>query len=213
MNYSKKRFNEAEKEISTWIKYINNGDIIFDIGTNVGLYAIWLSKKLPNSYIHAFDPMGIFVENSWHENMKEFKINNTKFYNFGFSDVNETKSFLIPKTDLHIASIDQQEVYSYKINYNNGDPVEGNVKRLDLFTQETKIYPDVIKIDAEGAELDIIMGGLDVILNCKTLILEMPYGTQYNYRHYNTIKIHDLLISNKFTHKDTTAKFNRIYTK
>jgi hypothetical protein len=105
------------------------------------------------------------------------------------------------------------EVYSYLLP----DAVKsrkryGRVRTLNDFIKETNISVDVIKIDAERAELDIINGGLSIINNCKTLILEMPIGytTEMDIR---CNKIHSILTEFGFTHVITTAKFNRVYIK
>jgi len=204
------RLKEAYLEISVWSNYINETDIIFDIGTNVGLYTIALSKQFPNSKIHSFDPMVSVVKELWYDNIKNNNINNAKFYPFGFSDVSEVKQFLMPIQD----SSDDIEVYGYNYDENYGDrPIDGRVKTLSEFVNKLDILPNVIKIDAEGAELDIINGGLDVVLSTNTLIIEMPDRSRDGFRLDNTNKIHDILIKNNFKYVNKTAKFNRIYTK
>jgi len=49
-----------------------------------------------------------------------------------------------------------------------------NVRRMNKYPQ-----PDLIKIDAQGAELDILKGAADTLKYCRDLILELQH-TNYN---------------------------------
>ena len=53
-------------------------------------------------------------------------------------------------------------------------------KKLDSIVKEKEYpYPDLIKIDVQGAELDVIKGSLDVFKHTKLLIIEMQHK-EYN---------------------------------
>ena len=42
---------------------------------------------------------------------------------------------------------------------------------LDVFLNEKQLYPDLLKIDTEGAELDILRGGRNTLRQCRPLII------------------------------------------
>jgi FkbM family methyltransferase len=53
-------------------------------------------------------------------------------------------------------------------------------KRLETIVKENNFpLPDFIKIDVQGAEKDIILGGLEIIKNAKHMVIEMQHK-EYN---------------------------------
>ena len=52
--------------------------------------------------------------------------------------------------------------------------------KLDTIVEKNNYpYPDIVKIDTQGSEIDIIMGGINTIKHAKYLIVELQH-TQYN---------------------------------
>lgn len=52
--------------------------------------------------------------------------------------------------------------------------------KLDTVVTNRKFpYPDLVKIDVQGSEMDVIKGGINVISHCKFLIVEMQH-IEYN---------------------------------
>jgi FkbM family methyltransferase len=55
-----------------------------------------------------------------------------------------------------------------------------NTKKLDTIVKENNIpYPDLIKIDVQGSELDILKGAINVLNHTHIIIIEMQH-TEYN---------------------------------
>jgi len=51
-------FGNYEPQLSEWISSIlSNGDVIFDIGAEIGWYSLLLSKRFPKSKIYSFEPI------------------------------------------------------------------------------------------------------------------------------------------------------------
>lgn len=58
-------------------------------------------------------------------------------------------------------------------------PIQKNIVKLDmLFPSQTFEY---IKIDCQGAELDILQGGVNLISKTDVLLLECPFAGKYNH--------------------------------
>ena len=49
----------------------------------------------------------------------------------------------------------------------------------DIVTKNNLPFPDFIKIDTQGSEIDILKGGKKVVENCNIILLECPI-IQYN---------------------------------
>ena len=69
----------------------------------------------------------------------------------------------------------------YKENtsfFDNCEKIERNTTTLDIAFQGKKSF-DLIKIDCQGAEIPILKGGKNTILNTSVIILEMPFMGEY----------------------------------
>lgn len=85
------------------------------------------------------------------------------------NDVSIKKFFINKSCDLcHGSSIFKENTEYYK----NCKEIELPMTKLDCLNNIGTIY-DYIKIDVQGAELDIIKGGLKTILECSFLQLEL----------------------------------------
>lgn len=124
--------------------------VIFDIGGNIGLAAVYFAKLFPNSRIYTFEPVRENFE-LLKRNIKSFK--NIKAFNFGLG--REEGEFPIYSNvdhknkggfSLHQISEHEEEVYcSVKISSVEKFIKENDIKKIDL-----------IKIDTEGAEYEIL---------------------------------------------------------
>jgi len=83
-------------------------------------------------------------------------------------------------------------------NYDNIKPKLLKSKTLDSFCLENKIPDaDLIKIDTQGSEIDILSGGLNVLLKCKLVLLEVSL-IEYNLGAPKFQDYLDFMISNGF---------------
>ena len=76
--------------------------------------------------------------------------------------------------------------YYREVGYNNGECFPENrfitkkTRSLDSIVLEKNYpYPDLIKIDVQGAELDVLKGATNVLSNAKVLIVELQ-NVEYN---------------------------------
>jgi FkbM family methyltransferase len=66
--------------------------------------------------------------------------------------------------------------------YANCDVSKKNTTTLDLeFSDFFQSGPELIKIDTQGAEVPILMGGQTTIKSTEVIILELPFFGQYNH--------------------------------
>jgi FkbM family methyltransferase len=143
-----------EPEDSCFVyKLIKDGDIIFDIGANIGLYSIYFSKKFPKSGIYSFEPVSITYE-YLEKNINLNKAENVKLFNYGVSDKQEDVYFEYSRDYSSVASIHNL------IDHNMNTKINCSLKSLDYIERSLKLSSlDFIKIDVEGCELMAIKGG------------------------------------------------------
>lgn len=157
------------------LRYENNIklDVCYDIGSSVLHWSRHAKRLWPETKIYLFDafsPLEIIYKNYDYEYYLGILSN---------TDDNELKFY---QNDFLIGG----NSYYRELGFDNSKyyPEDAyllkKTKTLDTIVKERNyLYPDLIKIDVQGAELDIIKGGLDVLANTKYLIVELQ-DIEYN---------------------------------
>jgi amino acid adenylation domain-containing protein/FkbM family methyltransferase len=155
--------------------HISNESIVFDVGANIGLFSIYLGLIYPNVSVYAFEPFENLCD-CIEKNRSIYGLNLT-VRRIGLSDTPGIKKFSYFEnvTSMSTYNYDENEHASLirsAINHSAQDAINTIVKEklsheyinchVETISQQidrdslTKI--DLLKIDAEGAELDILMG-------------------------------------------------------
>lgn len=148
-----------------------------DIGANVGVYSIFMSKYALD--IHAFEPLPRNYE-ILKKNVELNSLKNIKIYTHGLSNENKMGSFHINNSSNHGAG-------SFDANHQNR--IKDGGTQLELKTGDSVLSEcekiDFIKMDIEGFEFQAIQG-LQLTLNKHRPILMMEYNetTQQNFHSY-----------------------------
>lgn len=170
-------FNDKEPEMLDWLdENLQDGDIFFDVGANIGIFSIYAALREPKAMVYAFEP-----EYSNLHQLKMNIINNDLLNNvipFAFAISDQTGLSYLHIHDFTAGaalSTEQRE----SINKTFGKEVvwkEGiGTSTLDYISENLDIQPNLIKIDVDGNELKILNGGRKVFSNDKlrTIIIEM----------------------------------------
>lgn len=143
-------------------------DVVYDIGAHDGLFTRKLRGMLPIAEIHQFEgspkKKQKVREGPWHHVVLGAKDNEpVKFYydgGTGDTYMPETKRFM-------------KSNYIIKTVY---------TQRLDTYCKKHRIpSPDFIKIDVQGAELDVLRGCDEILSKCRLIHCEIPAeGIEFN---------------------------------
>lgn len=150
--------------------------VVYDIGACVLHWTKKAKKVWEDSYYFAFDAMeasaGIFIENGIPYcigALSDKDEGNVEFY----------ENYRLPGGNSY---------YKENVEVNPAADMffhEGNKKVMQKVTLKRAIdtakwpLPDLIKMDVQGAELDILKGAGDVLRDCKDIIIEMQ-NVEYN---------------------------------
>lgn len=147
--------------------YFDKPPVIFDIGAHEGLYTKFVLQTIPDADCYLFEP-NIDL-------LKDFK--NGNIYGFAVSDVSEEQTFYIPpKKNDELASLYKREVF----NDTGFITKEATCVTVDLFCISMAISKvDFIKVDVEGAELDVLNGCPSMMRNKQIKFLQVEYGGTY----------------------------------
>tara|TARA_B110000259_G_C13992651_1_gene393128 strand:+ start:771 stop:1625 length:855 start_codon:yes stop_codon:yes gene_type:complete len=168
-----------EPETISWIDAMDKNDILWDIGSNVGLYSVYAGLK--GMKVFAFEPSALntfFIS-------KNIEINNLKdnvsLFPVAISDRNEFGYLNMSSTDLGGAFNEFNETnlktvgeddYKKPIVFKQGMFAYSMDELIEKYKFET---PGYIKIDVDSIEDRIVYGGSKTLANKKVkgLLLEL----------------------------------------
>ncbi|GAB2597643.1 FkbM family methyltransferase [Spirosoma areae] len=152
---------------------------ILDIGANTGQSVITFHNAFPKATIHAFEPLpDCFKELSrnvaglsgimLHNIAIGDQVGNITFEENEYS----ASSSVLSMTDQHISNFPFTK---------NRKQTAVRVEMLDTLLETVPLYENMlIKIDVQGYEKHVILGGRKVISQAKVLIVETSFETLYN---------------------------------
>lgn len=161
-------------DMSCYIK--NTSPIIFDVGANLGESIESLLLTYPSAHIFAFEPS---IESFTLLEKKYGKLNNIYLYCEALWSHNCNKLFNDNEYP-YMSSFFELGVFGY-----------GNILRkrqlelrsIDTFAStENLSHIDILKIDAQGSELDILKGCLDLFGSdrIKLILIELTFTNMYD---------------------------------
>lgn len=187
-------------DLNRIIKYFTPKSIL-DIGANIGQFYNECKPVFPNSYYYLIE---------------------------GNIKCGEVLQGLDVDYSLELLSDSEKEVTFYKTTYD--EKCTGN----SLYREKTSFYDDehlivekrvtttlkkllpnknfdLVKIDVQGAELDIIRGGIEIIKNAKGVILEVSL-TEYNENSPTKDEVYEFMDSIGFKHSEIVGLINHPLT-
>lgn len=150
---------------------INEGDCIFDIGSNIGLFALFVNNLQQSVQIYAFEPIKPIFE-VLKANVELHSISNISLFNYGLSSSSiQAQSFTFypnmagNSTTKPREKLKLQEVMAVEFNqelvefFFQRQEVTGEVKTLSSVISELDINSiDLLKVDVEGEEYEVLKG-------------------------------------------------------
>lgn len=159
-------FEKAELEFAT--QYLRPGNTVMDIGSNIGLFTVAMGRSIGHDgEVIAFDPVPANIARL-KSNLTNNGISTEAVYELALGAVNDKVSLKM-SDDTAYASL-------HKVEYGleNGKVIQVDMKKLDdIWHDRGKPMVSFVKMDVEGAELDVINGGEELIAQCRpTMLIE-----------------------------------------
>jgi FkbM family methyltransferase len=174
IQYRVDTFATKEPETLDWIDSIPEGSVLWDVGANIGLYAIYAAKAR-NCRVYAFEP-SVFNLELLARNIFLNKLQNQIIIiPVALSNELALNSFKMTTTvwggalstfgqdfDQHGAPL--KDIFEYQTI---------GMSMTDMVILLKILQPDYIKIDVDGIEHFILRGGSDVLAKVKGVLIEI----------------------------------------
>ncbi|MBW8041935.1 MAG: FkbM family methyltransferase [Planctomycetes bacterium] len=170
------RFDQRVYEPSFYqpfVQRIREGMTVFDIGAHIGLFTLGAAKRVgKEGQVYAFEPSPETVKilerhislNGWQDRIE--------LVTAVVSDVNGIVPFYTYGLSM-AASLGRENVEVLNPEYLDtpARKIDVTAITLDQFCMDRDIFPDILKIDVEGAELMVLRGAKNLLLNNQITIL------------------------------------------
>lgn len=166
--------------LSAMIAGVSGGDVVYDIGANIGNYSF--AAAILGAESHAFEP-------------------DPTMFNYLQKNVNLNDGISVSPHQIAVADTDTEATF-YQSHYRGAgsltkkkaegggglkDSVEVPVRKLTTLSTQIST-PDLIKIDAEGQLIEIVEGAKEVLLNHRPVLFFEPHtshdGVKYSKTDY-----------------------------
>lgn len=138
-----------------------------DIGANSGAWTIALKSRNPTAKVDLFEP------NPFHWRTLEKIARNVpevNLFRFGLADFEGEADFYADSEGSTMASLQQRELAHLNLSFQNIGKVQ--IKTLDALYPSGPNRPNVIKIDVEGFEYKVLLGGTNLLRSIDLLQFE-----------------------------------------
>jgi len=154
--------------ISTFCSWLKPDAVFYDLGANIGFYSLLANQRIGEGKVYAFEPStqsrAIF-EKQMQLNSGRIKNNRITLLPYAVSDSDKEIEFTDNGSDgnTYLTSSPGFRVAKHKIKV--------KAVSIDSLIKQGYEKPTVLKIDVEGAELDVLKGAEETIRSCGPRIL------------------------------------------
>jgi len=184
MNYGGGAFIETSGEawvLSEVVKpACDEVPVIFDVGANVGDYALLVRNLIPSARIYAFEPAASVYEQLSRRLSSIGNGANCDAFNFGFSDEEKTVdlySYTVEGEAASVISSIDKRLPTQVLQVEVSDTERIAVRTLDSFCASQRIdHIDFLKLDVEGHEVAVLRGAKDMLERGAISMIQFEFG-------------------------------------
>lgn len=181
-----------QEELNYIEKTLAMGDIFIDVGSNIGLHSLIASFKVgENGNVIAFEPSPITFER-FLENISLNNIKNIEVRNKGISNKSEFLNFNISEDGYDawntFAHSDESNMFSKEIEV-EVNTLDNELENID------KSRIKIIKIDVEGWEKFVILGGKKILIEYSPIVMMEFTETNTFAAGYMVQELYDIMIA------------------
>lgn len=162
------RSDKKENDFFTFLSLLKDGKgDVLDIGANLGIMTVHLANKLPNTTIHAFEPMPTNVS-VLKRIIAKFKLKKTKIHEIALGDESGTAKMVLPINGQTVMQGLSHIKHETITEWNEGQEVDVKLDKLDNILNGQPVQ--AIKIDIENFEYFALKGANRIITSNKPII-------------------------------------------
>ncbi len=165
-------FFHKEPDTIEWLAELDPGDVLYDVGANVGMYSIWAAKTT-GARVFAFEPesqnFAILCQNIMLNRLGPMVM----AYPLAISDEARIAPLYVSRFEPGCSCHTFGEAVTWKRKEMREDFAQGSVSvRLDAMLGVLP-PPDLIKIDVDGLEPNVLRGAMECVEAARSVLVEI----------------------------------------
>lgn len=148
-------------------------EVIYDIGANVGTWALLAKSVIPEATVEAFEPLPKHHADLY-RNLRH--VSGISLHPIALGQQNTTA--ILRVTDFSDASslLPLAKASQVRFGVNEVEQFGTEVWRLDEYRVEKELpFPDLIKLDVQGYELEVLKGAPECLRSAKAVLTEVSF--------------------------------------
>jgi FkbM family methyltransferase len=153
------------EELLVLEKLLRPSDIFFDIGANTGEFTLFAAKRLQSGQVYAFEPAS-HMYNKLSMHAERNSLSHVHLFKLALADSEGETLLYSPTINFSDGSVHNGigSLFSGRFRQSTEHQEVIRLTTLDRFVQEHGVpHIDLMKIDVEGAELQVLRGAEQVI--------------------------------------------------
>jgi FkbM family methyltransferase len=161
---------EDPQTLERLISWCKKDTVLYDIGANVGYHAFIANLFITDGRVYSFEPMPVNIS-LFNEhltlNKKRMLDHNISLLTFAISDKEKEVQF----SNNEVATDGNTYITSSQVYKQAGKMLRVQCFSIDNLLEKAYEPPTILKIDVEGAELDVLKGAVNTLATYKPNIL------------------------------------------
>lgn len=176
-----------------------NGQTIYDIGGNAGLFTIFFAQSVgKNGKVITFEPNPESC-NMIFEHLKLNDFDNIEVRQIALGKKREKATLAIRKSDTGTGSL-QEDIKASILQEKGAKTIQVEIDTIDnQITTNNLPKPDFVKIDVEGLERDVLEGMRGVIKDYKPKLFIEIHGVDMQRKIENVQRVVNFLIAREYS--------------
>lgn len=164
-----KNFHGERRVLESFVSTLEPDDVVWDVGANVGLYSCFAARRLSTGTVVGFEPVAVNRDRLIENLRMNAPEDRWRTEDSALWSANESVSlaFCHPESNRSIAGAG----HHYLTDGDGWTTVD--CRRGDDLVRDGVPAPDVMKIDVQGAELDVLVGMGTVLEEVDKIYLEI----------------------------------------
>ncbi|AFZ05325.1 methyltransferase FkbM family [Oscillatoria nigro-viridis PCC 7112] len=167
----------VNNEITIIERFIAPGQVVFDIGANIGSWTKEVLNRCPNVQVHVFEPAPSTYETILEKFAESIKIGRVLTNNLAISRLEEIRQFYYYENYTEWSTFYPRS--ELEKQYNLGLPKKNHVwtTTIDKYAQTKGIeHINFLKIDTEGGEWEALQGAKKLLQKGQIDYIQFAYG-------------------------------------
>jgi FkbM family methyltransferase len=163
------KWDKNENDFLFFLKLLPENGVVLDIGANIGIMSIPLTKRVSKGMVYAFEP----IPDNYHTLQRVinlFKAENIFVYRCALGDENKPIEMVLPVLDDVKSQGLSHVIHEDLTQFNEGIRFSTIQRTLDSIAAEIKVPFHAIKMDVENFEYYVLKGGIESLEKYRPII-------------------------------------------